>query len=106
MLSSKIKDIKIRNLFNKIENKNIVNKFLFYYLASYYKKTESKKHLLFWVNIFTKKKFSLINKTKTTNRCILTNRNRSVLRPYKISRVILRELLQFGILPGFSKAVW
>ena len=106
MLSSKIKDIKIRKLFNKIENKNIINKFLFYYIASYCKKAEKKNHLLFYVNLFTKKKFSLINKTKTTNRCVLTNRNRSVLRPYKISRVILRELLQFGILPGFSKAVW
>lgn len=106
MLSSKIKDIKIRKLFSKIENKNIINKFLFYYIASYYKKAEKKNHLLFYVNLFTKKRFSLINKTKTTNRCVLTNRNRSVLRPYKISRVILRELLQFGILPGFSKAVW
>jgi len=106
MLSSKFKDIKIRNLFNKIENKNLLNKFLFYYIASSCKKIESKKHILFFVNLFIKKKFSSINKTKTTNRCVLTNRNRSVLRPYKISRVILRELLQFGILPGFSKAVW
>jgi ribosomal protein S14 len=106
MLSSKIKDIKIRKLFNKIENKNTINKFLFYYLASYYKKADQENYLLFYANLFTKKNFYLINKTKTVNRCVLTNRNRSVLRPYKISRVILRELLQFGILPGFSKAVW
>ena len=106
MLSSKIKDIKIRKLFNKIENKNLLNKFLFDYIASSCQKSQSKKHLLFFINLFTKKKISLINKTKTTNRCVLTNRNRSVLRPYKISRVIMRELLQFGILPGFSKAVW
>jgi ribosomal protein S14 len=106
MLSSKIKDIKIRKLFSKIEQKNLLNKFLFYYITSYYKKLKPKRYLLFYVNFLTKKKFSLINKTKTTNRCVLTNRNRSVLRPYKISRVILRDLLQFGILPGFSKAAW
>jgi uncharacterized protein YhhL (DUF1145 family) len=42
MLSSKIKDIKIRNLFNKIENKNIVNKFLFLRVIPNQKKTNIK----------------------------------------------------------------
>ena len=105
MISSKIKDIKIRKIANKIETKNLLNKILLFYFVSFYKTSLKKKHILFYVNLFTKK-HSYINKTRTTNRCVLTNRSRSVLRPLGISRVILRELLQFGILPGFSKAVW
>jgi len=47
-----------------------------------------------------------ISKTKVVRRCILTNRGRSCTRPYNISRMVLRELLQFSILPGYQKAVW
>jgi len=41
-----------------------------------------------------------------TNRCVLNNRGRGVLRPYGISRTLMRELMQFGVIPGYSKAVW
>ena len=34
------------------------------------------------------------------------NRGRGVLRPYGISRTLMRELMQFGVIPGYSKAVW
>jgi len=47
-----------------------------------------------------------ISKTKVVRRCILTNRGRACTRPYNISRMVLRELLQFSILPGYQKAVW
>jgi len=46
------------------------------------------------------------SKTKVVRRCILTNRGRSSFRPFNISRMALRELLQFSILPGYQKAVW
>jgi len=38
-------------------------------------------------------------------RCILTNRSRGSIRPFNVARSKLRELLQFGILPGYKKAV-
>ncbi len=46
------------------------------------------------------------SKTRVVNRCVLNNRGRGVLRPYGISRTLLRELMQFGTIPGYSKAVW
>lgn len=46
------------------------------------------------------------SKTKVVRRCILTNRGRSSTRPFNISRMVLRDLLQFSILPGYQKAVW
>jgi len=105
MLSAIIKDKKIRNLVNKVENKNTLNKFLFFYILSFYNKVSKKSHILFYLNMVSKNS-SINNKNRITNRCVLTNRGRSVFRQFNISRIILRELLQFGILPGFSKAVW
>ena len=57
---------------------------------------------------FLKDKNSVASRVKTriTNRCVLNNRGRGVLRPYGISRTLLRELMQFGVIPGYSKAVW
>lgn len=51
-------------------------------------------------------KIAFVSKTKIVRRCILTNRGRSTTRPFNISRMVLRELLQFSILPGYQKAVW
>ena len=57
---------------------------------------------------YLKNKNKIKNKSKTrmTNRCVLNNRGRGVLRPYGISRTLMRELMQFGVIPGYSKAVW
>ena len=57
---------------------------------------------------FLKDKKSLSHKSKirVTNRCVLTNRSRGILRPYGISRVVMRDLMQFGVIPGYYKAVW
>ena len=51
-------------------------------------------------------KISRISKIRLKNRCILTNKNTGFLRPYSISRIKMRELMQFGIIPGSKKAVW
>jgi ribosomal protein S14 len=37
------------------------------------------------------------SKTKITNRCVFNNRGRSVLRPYGISRMLLKDLMQFTL---------
>jgi small subunit ribosomal protein S14 len=44
--------------------------------------------------------------TRSRNRCQLTGRSRAVLRKFKISRIMLRELALAGKIPGLKKASW
>ena len=128
MLSSKIKDIKIRKSFEKIEKIKKIKKFVFTNLLnnpfpesinsdntklnfknSIFNKTsilKFKNYLSLFFLKNKKNKMLLKSKIRMTNRCVFNNRNRGVLRLYGISRSLLRELIQFGLIPGFSKAVW
>ena len=106
MISSKKKDLKIRKLVNKTEKLKKIYKFLFTYILnrkeiSSRQKETSASYLL---NMNTK--LNLISKTKIVNRCVFTNRGRGNLRPWGISRTLLRDLMQCGLMPGYSKAVW
>lgn len=105
MLSAKNKDIKIRALFAKVENLKKLNKFLFINLLNKPAAADKKANILF---ILMKLKLQQLSysKVQITNRCVLTNRNRGSIRPLGISRVVLRDLMHFGIVPGFKKAVW
>lgn len=44
--------------------------------------------------------------TRSHNRCMLTGRSRGVLRKFKVSRIMLRELALAGKIPGLRKASW
>jgi small subunit ribosomal protein S14 len=44
--------------------------------------------------------------TRLRNRCQLTGRSRGVLRKFKVSRIMLRELALAGKIPGLKKASW
>lgn len=44
--------------------------------------------------------------TRIKNRCIFTGRGRSVYSKLKLSRILLREYINSGILPGFTKSSW
>jgi small subunit ribosomal protein S14 len=44
--------------------------------------------------------------TRSHNRCQLTGRSRAVLRRFKVSRIMLRELALAGKIPGLKKASW
>ena len=103
MLSSKVKDLKSRQLFYKAETLKRVNKFLWVNSLNSSKNDFSKLSY-----VCSKKKLidSRNSKVEITRRCALNNRGRGVLRPFGISRVYLRELLLFGSVPGYSKAVW
>jgi len=98
MLSSKIKDLKKRKIFLKIEKKKYLYKFLF--INFFLKKKKSIK-LLKYIN---KKK--LISKTKIKNRCVYTNRSRGVSKYFSLSRISQKNFMEFGLIPGFIKAVW
>jgi small subunit ribosomal protein S14 len=102
MLKSKIKDLKTRLSFRNFEKKNLICNFLRVNTLS---KDDSFHYEMspFFMEKSTNNK-SL--KTKITRRCILNNRSRGTLRSFGLSRVYLRELLQFGKIPGYSKAIW
>jgi small subunit ribosomal protein S14 len=44
--------------------------------------------------------------TRSRNRCQLTGRSKGVLRKFKVSRIMLRELALAGKIPGLKKASW
>lgn len=99
MLFRKIKDAKIRKQFKRKEILNTSLKFLY---INYFNKNKNSSK----IEQFTHIKQKNFSKTKIVRRCILTNRARGSIRPYNVSRVKLRELLQFGIIPGHKKSVW
>lgn len=104
MLIYKIKSIKLQKTFNSIEKLKKIKKFLLVFLLNAVKTKLITKKLVFFFNLYQKSKLKAM--VRMTRRCILTNRSRGVNRSFGISRVFLRELLCFGIIPGYKKAVW
>lgn len=43
---------------------------------------------------------------RVRNRCAITGRPRGFYRKFKLSRIMLREMAGFGLLPGVKKASW
>jgi small subunit ribosomal protein S14 len=46
------------------------------------------------------------SKTRVKHRCDLTGRSKGFYRKLKLSRIALRELANFGQIPGMTKASW
>lgn len=46
------------------------------------------------------------NKTRIRNRCELTGRPRAYYRKFRLSRIMLRELANKGLIPGVTKSSW
>src|SRR4028119_466031 len=46
------------------------------------------------------------NPTRVRNRCELTGRSRAYYRKFRLSRIMLRELANKGLLPGAPTASW
>ncbi len=46
------------------------------------------------------------SKTRIHNRCELSGRSKGYYRKLKLSRIALRELGNFGQIPGMTKASW
>ena len=97
---------KFRNFYRKQELAYLKKKFVSKHLlfnSHHFKSPKLNPILLFFLkNFYLSKKKS---KTKIVRRCILVNRSRTT-RKFTISRIIFRELLQIGIIPGYKKAVW
>ncbi len=46
------------------------------------------------------------SKARQRNRCQVTGRPRGFYRKFKMSRIALRELAAFGMIPGVTKSSW
>ncbi len=46
------------------------------------------------------------NPTRIRNRCELTGRSRAYYRKFRLSRIMLRELGNKGLIPGLTKSSW
>ena len=46
------------------------------------------------------------NPTRIRNRCELTGRSRGYYRKFRLSRIMLREMGNKGLIPGLSKSSW
>ena len=46
------------------------------------------------------------NKTRIRNRCELTGRSRAYYRKFRLSRIMLRDLANKGLIPGVTKSSW
>jgi small subunit ribosomal protein S14 len=46
------------------------------------------------------------NPTRIRNRCELTGRSRGFYRKFRLSRIMLRELANKGLIPGVIKSSW
>jgi small subunit ribosomal protein S14 len=46
------------------------------------------------------------NPTRIRNRCELTGRSRAYYRKFRLSRIMLREMGNQGLIPGLTKSSW
>ena len=46
------------------------------------------------------------NPTRVRNRCTTTGRPRGVYRKFRLSRIMLREMGNKGLIPGLTKSSW
>jgi small subunit ribosomal protein S14 len=46
------------------------------------------------------------NPTRVRNRCQLTGRSRAYYRKFRLSRIMLRDLANKGLIPGVTKSSW
>ena len=46
------------------------------------------------------------NPTRIRNRCEVTGRPRAYYRKFRLSRIMLRELANKGLIPGVTKSSW
>ncbi len=69
-----------------------------------------KPNFIYYYKYFNICKLNFINNKGSIilvkNRCKITGRAKSIIRYYKISRIVFRELASFGLLLGIKKSSW
>jgi ribosomal protein S14 len=105
MLYLKTKDKKNRKKFYKLEFRFIINKFSFLNRIQQYSYDSNIRRLIIF-KYLKKRSLDMRIRNRIIRRCILTNRTRATFQKFNISRIVLRDLMSFGIIPGYKKAVW
>ena len=105
MLSSKTRDLKVRKSFKSIEKRRLIDKFTFF--SALNNSNSNKSEVLFnYVKLNNSKNIKSRSRTRFSSRCIISNRGRGIVRPFNVSRITLRGMFSFGVIPGYKKAVW
>lgn len=97
----KIRDKNHRIIYKKKELVRFIYKSLFLIDFSNLKIVNKKLILNRWINY---NKFYLFCKFK--NRCIFSNRGKSIYKDFGLSRLFLRKFASLGSLNGIRKASW
>ena len=105
------KDVKNRVFFHKKEKLSVIYKYIFFSIFNrcYLKKGSVKfNKVLFVCKSMYYNKFSrLSSKTRLLRRCVVSNRNRANSRSFGgLSRIVIRDFIHSGVIPGYKKAVW
>ncbi len=111
MYYSKKKNVKNRLLFSKKEKVGIVFRYIFFNLINRFKlKKESNlfsKILAVWQSLRDKNFLKFNSKTRLRRRCNISNRNRGSYRSFGgLSRIVVKDFIHSGVIPGYKKAVW
>ena len=102
----KIKDLNTRLLFKKKEKLIKLQKFLFINLINNFRNKTLFSKVMLYLFLRKRNNSRLTSKVRLIRRCIVSNRNRSVLQPFSLSRITLRTFINFGIIPGYKKSVY
>lgn len=95
----KRKDNKRRNLFKIYEIKRKYLKYIIY-------NNKLSKYIKIKAMLILNRLPKDSSRIRIKNRCVITNRPKSIYRDFKMSRIILRNLAHNGLLSGIIKSSW
>lgn len=99
MINSIILDKKKRNLYKQFEIKRIC-------LKAIRNNLKLMPIVRFRAQLLLQELPRNSSSSRVRNRCFLSGRSRGVYRRLKISRIFLRDMINTGKLPGFTKSSW
>ena len=103
MKSVKFKNVEFRKRFKRAELTSTIDKFIYINLL---KSSLQNRKVFSYILNSTKLKDKYHSKSKMKGLCSLSGRSKSIFKNINISRIKLREMISFGMLPGYKKAVW
>lgn len=106
MKANTIKNLKYRKSYYSFEFSKKINNFLIRQLLNSSSLSKKKRILYLAFTHLMAKNSNQISKSHLKNKCVFTGRNKSVNKTYSLSRIALRNLMGYGIIPGYRKAVW